>query len=196
MEGSKLTTLLKQLRLSSMSDRERLEMVAMFAPFALFTCKQISSVTQTFSIGAERVAAAALLFTRAADTSTDLAALTSVMSQYDLLGWKDVLGWYSSYKWNVPTGKCWYHSQCGTAAGVNCLMRQTGTDLGTEEHVRNPQAQTTEHHVRVIVCSAAGHYELDLSLPVHTAIAARLRDESNDSPDGPTWMNLLYDCAT
>lgn len=104
MEGSKLTTLLKQLRLSSMSDRERLEMVAMFAPFALFTCKQISSVTQTFSIGAERIAAATLLFTRAVDTATDLASLTSVISPYDLLGWKDVLGWYSSYKWNVPTG--------------------------------------------------------------------------------------------
>jgi hypothetical protein len=31
---------------------------------------------------------------------------------------------------------------------------------------------------------------------VHAAIAARLRDESADSPDGPTWLNLLYDCAT
>jgi hypothetical protein len=60
MEGSKLTTLLKQLRLSGMSDRERLEMVSMFAPFALFTCRQISNVTQTFSIGAERTAAVAL----------------------------------------------------------------------------------------------------------------------------------------
>lgn len=42
----------------------------------------------------------------------------------------------------------------------------------------------------------AGHYELNLALPVHAAVAARLRDVSNDSPDGPTWMNLLYDCAT
>lgn len=46
------------------------------------------------------------------------------------------------------------------------------------------------------VLHAAGHYELDLSLPLHAAIAARLRDESNDSPDGPTWINLLYDCST
>lgn len=104
MESSKLTTLLKQLRLPSMSDRERLEMVAMFAPFALFSCKQISSVICTFSIGAERVAAATLLFTRAADAASDLVSLTSVMSGHDLLGWKDVLGWYSSYRWNVPTG--------------------------------------------------------------------------------------------
>jgi hypothetical protein len=105
MEASKLSTLLKQLRISSMSDRERLELVAMFAPFALFTCKQISNVVRTFSIGAERVAAATLLFTRAADAATDLVSVMSVMSGYDLLGWKDALGWYSSYRWNTPTGE-------------------------------------------------------------------------------------------
>lgn len=44
--------------------------------------------------------------------------------------------------------------------------------------------------------AAAGHYELDLSMPLHAAIAARLRDESNNSPDGPTWLNLLHDCST
>lgn len=43
------------------------------------------------------------------------------------------------------------------------------------------------------VCT--GHYELDLAQPLHATIAARLRDESNDSPEGPTWMNLIYDCA-
>lgn len=104
MEGSKLTTLLKQLRIPSMSDHERLEMVAMFAPFALFTCKQISNIMRTFSIGTERVEAATLLFARAADSATDLVSLTSVMSGYDLLGWKDVLSWYSTYRWNIPTG--------------------------------------------------------------------------------------------
>jgi hypothetical protein len=41
MEPSKLATLQRQLRASSMSDRERLELVAMFAPFALFSCKQV-----------------------------------------------------------------------------------------------------------------------------------------------------------
>lgn len=112
MEASKLYTLLKQLRISSMSDRERLELVAMFAPFALFTCKQISNVVRTFSIGAERVAAATLLFTRAADAATDLVSLTSVMSGYDLLGWKDALGWYSSYRWNAPTGQSQQGSYC------------------------------------------------------------------------------------
>jgi len=115
MESSKLSTLLKQLRLP-MSDRERLEMVAMFAPFALFSCKQISSVICTFSIGAERVAAATLLFTRAADAASDLVSLTSVMSGHDLLGWKDVLGWYSSYRWNVPTGG-WFAGPCSCRTG-------------------------------------------------------------------------------
>lgn len=41
MEPSKLATLQRQLRAPSMSDRERLELVAMFAPFALFSCKQV-----------------------------------------------------------------------------------------------------------------------------------------------------------
>jgi hypothetical protein len=41
MEPAKLATLQRQLRASSMSDRERLELVAMFAPFALFSCKQV-----------------------------------------------------------------------------------------------------------------------------------------------------------
>lgn len=112
MEGSKLSTLLKQLRLNSMSDRERLELVAMFAPFALFTCKQISNIVRTFSIGAERIAAASLLFTRAADAASDLVTVTSVMSGHDLLGWREVLGWYSSYRWNVPTGQCLFVSVC------------------------------------------------------------------------------------
>lgn len=43
MESSKLATLQRQLRASSMSDRERLELVAMFAPFALLTCKQVGA---------------------------------------------------------------------------------------------------------------------------------------------------------
>lgn len=113
MEASKLSTLMKQLRLQDMNDRERLELVAMFAPFALFTCKQIANIIRTFTIGAERVAAATLLFARAADAATDLVSLTSVMSGHDLLGWKDVLGSYSSYRWNMPTGAC----LCATRGG-------------------------------------------------------------------------------
>lgn len=45
-------------------------------------------------------------------------------------------------------------------------------------------------------CSMTGHYELNLALPVHAAIAARLRDDSQSCPDGPTWINLLHDMAT
>lgn len=59
-------------------------------------------------------------------------------------------------------------------------------------------AQNAAGHGCCVLCavSNAGHYELNLALPLHAAIATRLRDVSNDSPDGPTWMNLLYDCAT
>lgn len=65
---------------------------------------QIASVLGTFSDGPEYVAAAALLFTRAADSAADLTSLTSPMTGHDLLGWKDVLGWYAGYRWNQPTG--------------------------------------------------------------------------------------------
>jgi hypothetical protein len=42
----------------------------------------------------------------------------------------------------------------------------------------------------------AGHYELNLGLPVHAAIAARLRDDAQGSPDGFSWINLMHDMAS
>jgi hypothetical protein len=58
--------------------------------------------------------------------------------------------------------------------------------------------QTVRHFLQAMCACVlpAGHYELDLAQPVHAAIAARLRDESNDSPEGSTWINLIHDCAT
>jgi hypothetical protein len=44
--------------------------------------------------------------------------------------------------------------------------------------------------------SCAGHYELNLGLPVHAAIAARLRDDAQGSPDGFSWINLMHDMAS
>lgn len=43
MDSGKLATLRRQLTAGNMIDRDRLELVAMFAPFALFTCKQAST---------------------------------------------------------------------------------------------------------------------------------------------------------
>lgn len=64
----------------------------------------------TFSIGPERVATASLLSTRASDAARNLVALTGVMSGHDLLGWRDVMGWYAAYRWNQPTGGCKGHA--------------------------------------------------------------------------------------
>lgn len=44
--------------------------------------------------------------------------------------------------------------------------------------------------------SKKGHYELDLSLPIHRFAAARLRDQahSEPAPEGAaTWLNLVLD---
>ena len=38
-----------------------------------------------------------------------------------------------------------------------------------------------------------GHYELDMSLPIHRLVAARLRDQALAEPEGPSWINLVHD---
>jgi hypothetical protein len=66
---------------------------------------QIAGVVSTFSIGPERVTAASLLFTRASDAACDLVSLTGMMSGHDLLGFREVMGWYAGYRWDQPTGE-------------------------------------------------------------------------------------------
>jgi hypothetical protein len=66
---------------------------------------QAGSIIRTFSIGAERAAAAALLFARAADTAADLASLTGALTAHDLLGYRQALGWYTGCRWSAPTGE-------------------------------------------------------------------------------------------
>lgn len=39
----------------------------------------------------------------------------------------------------------------------------------------------------------AGHFELDLSLPLHRFVAARLKDAAAAEPEGPSWLNLAHD---
>jgi hypothetical protein len=61
----------------------------------------------------------------------------------------------------------------------------THTHTHTHTHTRTAHAR----------CTRAGHYELNLALPAHAAIAARLKDESLSGPEGPSWVNLLFDAA-
>jgi hypothetical protein len=83
----------------------------------LLLLQQIAGVVSTFSIGPERVAAASLLFTRASDAASELVSLTGMMSGHDLLGFKEVLGWYAGYRWNQPTGEaaCGIGGSCDLA---------------------------------------------------------------------------------
>lgn len=68
--------------------------------------------------------------------------------------------------------------------------------LNTAKHHTAGAPVKSISHLLPLLRVAAGHYELNLSLPVHAAIAARLRDDSQSCPDGPTWINVMHDMAT
>lgn len=76
----------------------------------------------TFSIGPERVAASALLYTRASDSASELVSLTGIMTGHDVLGWKDLMGWYAGYRWNQPTGE--HIAVVAVLAAVLCSQRR------------------------------------------------------------------------
>lgn len=82
---------------------------------------QIASVISSFTIGPERVAAAALLFTRAADGHSQLHQLMQAMSCHDLLDWQRTLGAYAGYCWNQPTGDGHLQACTGLADALACI---------------------------------------------------------------------------
>lgn len=74
------------------------------------TWTQIASLLSTFGIGPDRVAAAAILFTRAADSEADsgLEVLEAALGDRDTAAWRKALGWYWGLTFSNPTGawKC------------------------------------------------------------------------------------------
>ena len=69
---------------------------------------------------------------------------------------------------------------------------QTRKCLQQQQHAhRTTRIQKSQRHHH-----KKGHYELDLSLPIHRFAAARLRDQahSEPAPEGAaTWLNLVLD---
>lgn len=97
----------------------------------------------------------------------------------------------------MPNAAC-TAGQLGDLSFDGCLCK--GVVWWTTDHGKYTAIWSLAWQMAALFCHApyhvpAGHYELNLATPVHAAIASRLRDESNSAPDGPTWINLLYDSA-
>ncbi|KAG2497889.1 hypothetical protein HYH03_004155 [Edaphochlamys debaryana] len=105
MEAKKFTALATQFGEGTMSDKEKLTLVEVMAPFNYLYCHQAATLLKAFTIGDEMVLAAALLFTRAADLDDNITAISEALqadtSQNSL---HDVLGWYSYTRFSNPTG--------------------------------------------------------------------------------------------
>jgi hypothetical protein len=117
------------------------------------------------------------------------------MHDSDLLGFGEVMGCYAGYRWNQPTGEANYNTSLQQQdLQVCCQMLICDSHAwlcaAVASHCVQLQAQC------LLALSCAGHYELSLGLPVHAAIAARLRDDAQGSPDGFSWINLLHDMAS
>lgn len=135
------------------SDKERLYLIEVLAPFTYFYCYQIPVVLSCFGMGSEvstatlmqahlispldrfdrfdgfdrlaavnacasplrpppallcgsqKIEAAALLFTRAADLEEGIMELTRTLTDRDLHELMAMLGWYAYLRWGNPTGK-------------------------------------------------------------------------------------------
>lgn len=60
------------------------------------------------------------------------------MSSYDRVGWREVLGWYSTYRWNAPTGvRC---LECARK-----LLVSLNTGIGPDQLLQ--QSRNTEQWV-------------------------------------------------
>jgi hypothetical protein len=82
---------------------------------------QVALLIETFSPGSERVAAAALLYSRAADSAVaGLTALEAALGARDSLGWRQTLGWYCNYHWNAPTG--WLPVRMNESCTLLCYL--------------------------------------------------------------------------
>jgi len=59
----------------------------------------------TFSMGSERVKAAALLFTRVTDADSHLGKLLGAIGPRDAMGWRSALGWYADISFTSLIGE-------------------------------------------------------------------------------------------
>ncbi|GAX76994.1 hypothetical protein CEUSTIGMA_g4441.t1 [Chlamydomonas eustigma] len=105
MEQKKFQALIGQLASNSMSDKEKLNLVEVMAPFNFLYCHQIAIALSTFTpLADELVQAASILFTRAADLEDNMDLIMKAMEERDMVTLQGVLGWNSYIRFSNPTG--------------------------------------------------------------------------------------------
>ncbi|KAL6748153.1 hypothetical protein V8C86DRAFT_2885468 [Haematococcus lacustris] len=115
MEHKKFQALVSQLDSRTMSDKERLSLAEVMAPFHYFYCHQVAQVLHCFSMGSELVRCAALLFTRCADLEEGMDTLTAAMQERDVHALHQELGRYIHCRFSNATGH--YELDLTTAVG-------------------------------------------------------------------------------
>ena len=106
-EPRKAEALRRQFAAPGLADRDRLALVATVAPFVILTGEQIASLVATLAPGPDRVAAAAILFTRAVGDGSDGggdAALRAALGPRDAAALEAALGHLAGLPWSRPTG--------------------------------------------------------------------------------------------
>lgn len=159
-EPRRLEALRRQFAARGLEDRERLALVATVAPFVVLNGDQIASLVSTFPPGPDRVAAAAILFTRHNSSSgsgagagggggDDCGPIREALGPRDAAAWEAALGHFAGLPWSRPTGECW--SLCGSLAPprmvekeARCLPSGDDTTRTTPQHRHN--LTPPQHH--------------------------------------------------
>ena len=131
----KFQTILGQFRTPQFADRQRLDLVHMFAPFTFLTCKQAGAILRTFGVGSDTVLAATTLFSRVADAETALHQLVAGLNERDRGGFTAQLGCYESLRFSNPTGA----PPAAARAPLSRRCNQATLHLGTRKGGAPPQ---------------------------------------------------------
>ncbi|KAG2440423.1 hypothetical protein HYH02_010310 [Chlamydomonas schloesseri] len=132
MEAKKFNALAAQFDAGTMSDKEKLGLVEVMAPFNYLYCHQAATLLRTFTIGDEMVLAAALLFSRCADLEDSITALSTALkadTSQDSL--HEALGWYSYVRFSNPTG----HYELNLCSKVHQALATRLKDVAYSEPV-------------------------------------------------------------
>ncbi|GBF95369.1 hypothetical protein Rsub_07797 [Raphidocelis subcapitata] len=164
MDARKFAALRRQFTSPALSDRERLGLV-----------HAVADLLSSFGAGPERAAAAALLYTRA--TAAERPTADG--------GGPGVSG--SGGGSGADGGGAGQTPADAWAEGVAAIEAALGPRDATAWR------QALGWAAGQPWSAPTGHYELDLSRPIHRAVAARLKDAALAGPEGPCWINLLHD---
>ncbi|GLI68625.1 hypothetical protein VaNZ11_013103, partial [Volvox africanus] len=132
IDAKKFLALAAQFGSTAMSDKEKLALVEVMAPFNYVLCHQAATLLRSFSLGEEMVLAAALLFSRCADLDENVTELTEALGdRYMQDALQQKLGWYSYLRFSNPTG----HYELSLSFRVHTALAARLKDVAYSEPV-------------------------------------------------------------